>query len=139
MAPARPFAPSMRLRSCSEHPERGIDIPRVNPDFQTDVPGVFIAGELGGMGLIRNAVEQGKQALQSIAAAVKQPHQNELDVVIVGAGPAGLSATLGAKESKLRYATLEQEELGGTVAHFPSAQTGHDATGNAAHRRTHEL
>ena len=99
--------------------KRGIDIPRVNPDFQTDVPGVFIAGELGGMGLIRNAVEQGRQALQSIAAVVKQPHQNELDVVIVGAGPAGLSATLGAKESKLRYATLEQEELGGTVAHFP--------------------
>jgi thioredoxin reductase (NADPH) len=99
--------------------KRGIDIPRVNPDFQTDVPGVFIAGELGGMGLIRNAVEQGKQALQSIAAVAKEPHQNELDVVIVGAGPAGISATLGAKESNLRYATLEQEELGGTVAHFP--------------------
>lgn len=98
---------------------RGIDIPRVGPDFQTDVPGVFIAGELGGMGLIRNAVEQGKQALESIIALVKEPHQNELDVVIVGAGPAGIAATLLAHESNLRYATLEQEELGGTVAHFP--------------------
>ena len=98
---------------------RGIDIPRVDPDFQTDVPGIYIAGELGGMGLIRNAVEQGKQALQSIATVVKEPHQNELDVVIVGAGPAGIAATLGAKESNLRYATVEQEELGGTVAHFP--------------------
>jgi len=98
---------------------RGIDIPKVNPDFQTDVPGIFIAGELGGMGLIRNAVEQGKQALQSIIALVKEPHQNELDVVIVGAGPAGIAATLGSKESNLRYATVEQEELGGTVAHFP--------------------
>jgi thioredoxin reductase len=88
-------------------------------DFQTDVPGIFIAGELGGMGLIRNAVEQGKQALQSIIALVKEPHQNELDVVIVGAGPAGIAATLGALESNLRYATVEQEELGGTVAHFP--------------------
>ena len=98
---------------------RGIDIPRVHADFQTDVPGIFIAGELGGMGLIRNAIEQGRQALQSIDAVVREPHQNELDVVIVGAGPAGLSATLGAKESNLRYATVEQEELGGTVAHFP--------------------
>ena len=98
---------------------RGIDIPKVNSDFQTDVPGIFIAGELGGMGLIRNAVEQGKQALQSIIALVKEPHQNELDVVIVGAGPAGIAATLGALESNLRYATVEQEELGGTVAHFP--------------------
>lgn len=98
---------------------RGIDIPLVQPDFQTNVPGVFIAGELGGMGLIRNAVEQGRQAMESVKELVNAPHSNELDVVIVGAGPAGLCATLAATEAKLRYATLEQEELGGTVAHFP--------------------
>ena len=98
---------------------RGVDIPLVNPDFQTNVPGIFIAGELGGMGLIRNAVEQGRQAMEAIAKLVKQTHQNQLDVVIVGAGPAGFAATLGATESKLRHATVEQEELGGTVAHFP--------------------
>lgn len=79
----------------------------------------FIAGELGGMGLIRNAVEQGRQAMQSVKALVSEAHQNELDVVIVGAGPAGFSATLAATESRLKHATLEQEELGGTVAHFP--------------------
>ena len=99
--------------------KRGVDIPLVNPDFQTNVPGVFIAGELGGMGLIRNAIEQGRQAMESITKLVKQSHQNELDVVIVGAGPAGFASTLGAMLSKLRYATIEQEELGGTVAHFP--------------------
>lgn len=98
---------------------RGIDIPLVNPDFQTNVPGVFIAGELGGMGLIRNAVEQGRQAMESIAKLVSTPHQNQLDVFIVGAGPAGLCATLAATEAKMTYATVEQEELGGTVAHFP--------------------
>ncbi len=98
---------------------RGVDIPVVNPDFQTNVPGIFIAGELGGMGLIRNAVEQGRQSMQSIANLVRKPHKNQLDVVIVGAGPAGFAATLGATESKLRHATIEQEQLGGTVAHFP--------------------
>lgn len=98
---------------------RGVDIPLVNPDFQTNVPGIFIAGELGGMGLIRNAVEQGRQAIQSIEKLVRNKHQNQLDVVIVGAGPAGLTGTLGATESKLRHVTIEQEELGGTVAHFP--------------------
>jgi len=98
---------------------RGVDIPLVNPDFQTNVPGIFIAGELGGMGLIRNAIEQGRQAMESITKLVKQSHQNELDVVIVGAGPAGFASTLGAMVSKLRYVTIEQEELGGTVAHFP--------------------
>lgn len=98
---------------------RGVDIPRVNPDFQTNVPGVFIAGELGGMGLIRNAIEQGRQAMESICRLVAQPHQNDLDIVIVGAGPAGICATLASTEAKLRYKTVEQEELGGTVAHFP--------------------
>ena len=98
---------------------RGVDIPQIQPDFQTNVPGVFIAGELGGMGLIRNAIEQGRQAMQSIGRVVADPHENQLDVVIVGAGPAGFCATLAATEMKLKYATLEQEELGGTVAHFP--------------------
>lgn len=98
---------------------RGVDIPLVEPDFQTNVPGVFIAGELGGMGLIRNAIEQGRQAMVSIRTLVDAPHRNQLDVVIVGAGPAGLCATLAAAEGNLRYATIEQEVLGGTVAHFP--------------------
>jgi thioredoxin reductase (NADPH) len=99
--------------------QRGVDIPLVNPDFQTNVPGIFIAGELGGMGLIRNAIEQGRQAMESIAKLVKKTHKNKLDVVIVGAGPAGFTSALAALKSELRYATIEQEELGGTVAHFP--------------------
>lgn len=98
---------------------RGVDIPFINPDFQTNVPGIFIAGELGGMGLIRNAVEQGRQAVDSVVKLVKPQHQNALDVVIVGAGPAGFAATLASTASKIRHVTVEQEELGGTVAHFP--------------------
>jgi len=60
------------------------------------------------MGLIRKAVEQGKQALDSIAKA--RGSGKQLDVVIVGAGPAGLSASLGAMEQKLKSVTVEQEE-----------------------------
>lgn len=98
---------------------RGVDIPLVNPDFQTNIPGIFIAGELGGMGLIRNAIEQGRQALESIEKldGIRQPGQH--DLVIVGAGPAGIAASLGAMKSKLDFVTLEQDSLGGTVAHFP--------------------
>jgi len=105
---------------------RGIDIPRVGPNFETNVPGVFIAGELGGMGLIRNAVEQGRQAIEAIYAAGGQGFgplasndASPLDVVIVGAGPAGFSASLAAMERGLRFVTLEQDTLGGTVAHYP--------------------
>jgi thioredoxin reductase/NAD-dependent dihydropyrimidine dehydrogenase PreA subunit len=97
---------------------RGVDIPQVDPHFETDVPGIFIAGELGGMGLIHKAVEQGKQAIRRISE--RQADPDMLHVVIVGAGPAGLSASLAAKEKQLRFVTLEQEaSLGGTVYHFP--------------------
>lgn len=102
--------------------ERGIDIPLVSETFETDVPGIFVAGELGGMGLIRNGIEQGKQAMSAIAQS-RSPEgaagEDILDVVIIGAGPAGLSASLAAKEHGLRFETLEQESLGGTVAHYP--------------------
>jgi len=98
--------------------KRGVDIPRVNPDFETNIPGIFIAGELGGMGLIRNAVEQGKQALDSISK-LDDLGKYENDLVIVGAGPAGLAASLGATKAKLKFVTVEQDSLGGTVAHFP--------------------
>lgn len=99
--------------------KRGVDIPLVGPDFQTNVPGVYIAGELGGMGLIRNAIEQGRQALESIRKLPGIGHGDGLDLVIVGAGPAGIAASLGALHHKLRFVTVEQESLGGTVSHFP--------------------
>ena len=98
---------------------RGVDIPEVQPNFETNVPGIFIAGELGGMGLIRNAVEQGRQAINSIRDSIEPGRYDGYDVIIVGAGPAGLSASLGAMQHKLRFLTLEQDSLGGTVAHFP--------------------
>jgi thioredoxin reductase len=98
---------------------RGVDIPVLSPAFETSVPGIFIAGELGGMGLIANAIEQGRQAIESIRkldGIGRGPHS---DVVIVGAGQAGFSASLAAMQHRLRYVTLEQDSLGGTVFHYP--------------------
>lgn len=98
---------------------RGVDIPVVKPNFETNVPGIFIAGELGGMGLIRNAIEQGRQATSSAVDLIRTGHSNQLDLLIVGAGPAGFAASLAATEAGLNFVTVEQETLGGTVAHFP--------------------
>jgi len=97
---------------------RGVDIPQLKPDFETNVPGIYIAGELGGMGLIRKAVEQGRQAMDSISKRGSAKSQH--DVVVIGAGPAGISATLAAKQHGLRSVTLEQEDtFGGTTLHYP--------------------
>jgi thioredoxin reductase/Pyruvate/2-oxoacid:ferredoxin oxidoreductase delta subunit len=98
--------------------KRGVDIPVVQPNFESSVPGMFIAGELGGMGLIRNALKQGQQAIEAIAKSYKR-RPGILDVVIVGAGPAGFAAALTAKSLGLSYLVLEQEALGGAVFQYP--------------------
>jgi thioredoxin reductase/NAD-dependent dihydropyrimidine dehydrogenase PreA subunit len=98
---------------------RGVDIPMLGPDFQTNVPGVYVAGELGGMGLVRNAVSQGRQAVDAIASRARTLPRPELDLVVVGAGPAGIAASLAARERGLRTVTLEQESVGGSVMHYP--------------------
>ncbi|MCX6170993.1 MAG: NAD(P)-binding domain-containing protein [Ignavibacteriales bacterium] len=99
--------------------KRGVDLPHVSHEFETNVKGIFIAGELGGMGLIKNAVTQGKQAVDNIAKNLSRVPKSEYDIVIVGAGPAGISASLAAKEKELRSITIEQDSLGGTVYSFP--------------------
>ena len=103
--------------------KRGMEIPPVSPEFETNVPGIFIAGELGGMGLIRKAAEQGRQAMDAIHARTrlsKARGEFDFDVMIVGCGPAGISAGLSAKSHGLSYCLIEQEAaLGGTVYHYP--------------------
>jgi thioredoxin reductase (NADPH) len=96
---------------------RGVDIPLLTPTFESTVPGIFIAGELGGMGLIRNALEQGRQAVEAIAA--RRSGDERLDLLVVGAGPAGFAAALTAKSKGMRCVTVEQESLGGAVFQYP--------------------
>ncbi len=98
---------------------RGVEIPHVKENFETNVPGLFIAGELGGMGLIRNAVTQGRQAVENIARSLNGRSGNAHDLLIVGAGPAGLAATLQAKKENLNYVTIDQDDIGGAILSYP--------------------
>jgi len=99
--------------------KRGVELPHVNQNFETNIPGMFIAGELGGMGLIKNAVNQGREAVENLAGTISKHHGAEVDLVIVGAGPAGISGALTAKRLGLKFLLLEQDSLGGTVFTFP--------------------
>jgi thioredoxin reductase/NAD-dependent dihydropyrimidine dehydrogenase PreA subunit len=102
--------------------KRGVELPHLNPNFETNVKGIFVAGELGGMGLIRNAVTQGKEAVDCIHKALNRQVAADYDLIVVGAGPAGISASLQAKKLGLQVLTLEQDSLGGTVFHFPRSK-----------------
>lgn len=126
-------------------------VPRIDQNFETNLPGVFIVGELGGMGLIKTAINEGKMAMEQVrkrlersglwkppviehnhddsaaaelpAATPKaelQPAEPECyDVLVAGAGPAGLSATLAAHQSGIKYITLEQGEIASTIRNYP--------------------
>src|SRR6267154_4776305 len=101
----------------------GADMPRLSPEHETSVENMFIVGELGGLALIKNAVNQGRDCVDLIAsrltAAGTAGTKGIYDVLVIGAGPAGISASLRAIEQKLNYITIERDEIGGTVAKYP--------------------
>jgi thioredoxin reductase len=104
-------------------PSMGADVPDLTVEYETTVPNLFIAGELGGLALIKNAVNQGREIVDTIASRLKiaaaQPLSEVLDLLIIGAGPAGISASLRAIEHNLNYLTIERDAIGGTVAKYP--------------------
>jgi thioredoxin reductase (NADPH) len=99
--------------------KRGVDIPHVSEHFETNLDGLYITGELGGMGLIRNAVRQGAQAADHIARTGGKGRDGVLDLVVVGAGPAGLSASLQALQENLNFVCLDQGAFGGAILQYP--------------------
>ena len=105
-------------------PSMGADMPSLTEEYETSIQNLFIIGELGGLALIKNAVNQGRESIDTIhrrmaSRGVVRPNPAIYDVLIVGAGPAGISAALRAIEYKLNYLTIEQDEIGGTVAKYP--------------------
>lgn len=106
---------------------RGLELPRMDRHFQTNQRGIYIAGELGGMGLIRNAVVQGAQAAAHIVSGSDKEKpllgkNGAYDALVVGAGPAGISATLRLMEGGLNVLLVDQETFGGTIMHYPRAK-----------------
>jgi thioredoxin reductase/NAD-dependent dihydropyrimidine dehydrogenase PreA subunit len=105
--------------------ERGVELPEVDAFFETSRPGIHIVGELAGMGLIKNALIQGLQVAARLRDTIDRGARpggavnGAVDVAIVGAGPAGIATAVGCRAAGLSYALIEQDTVGGTVAHYP--------------------
>jgi thioredoxin reductase/NAD-dependent dihydropyrimidine dehydrogenase PreA subunit len=101
------------------------DRPRLGADLDSlDVPGLYLAGDVTGLPLIKNAILQGSRAAERIAAGLDPGREREkdgavLDLVIVGAGPAGISAALRAGELGLSFEVLEQGSAAQSIRSFP--------------------
>jgi thioredoxin reductase/NAD-dependent dihydropyrimidine dehydrogenase PreA subunit len=98
------------------------DHPRLGADLQSpDVPGLFLAGDVTGLPLIKNAIHQGARAAERIAASLEGAARaaDALDLLIVGAGPAGISAALAATDLGLSFEVVEQGNVAQSIRSFP--------------------
>ena len=94
------------------------DIPQLTPELESNLKNVFIIGELGGLALIRNAVNQGVRVAQTIRdRLVDQP--SDRPVIVVGAGPAGMACTMSLHDLKIPVILLDQNDPGGTILQYP--------------------
>lgn len=93
--------------------------------FETNVPGCFIIGDVSGVPLIKNAVKEGAQVIETIAAELKtaKPEPKALyDVAIIGIGPGGASAAATARGIGLKYVGLEQDKILSTIDLYPKGK-----------------
>jgi thioredoxin reductase len=105
-------------------PSMGADLPQLTPEFETSVKNMFIVGELGGLALIKNAINQGRDCVDLIHQRMPSLRKGNtvsdvFDLLVVGAGPGGISASLRAIERNLNYLTVDEGEVGGTVSKYP--------------------
>ena len=96
-------------------------LPKVEDDFSTNIPGVYVVGDLTGIPLLKFALDSGVQAVQSIVQRSRTATA-DMDLVILGAGVAGVAAAVEARRHKLRFILVESTEMFSTVANFPKGK-----------------
>ncbi len=98
-------------------------LPIVNSRYESSIPGIFVVGDVTGLPLVKIAANQGAEVIEKMAAAglfeSTQADSQQLDLVILGAGPAGLAAALEAGRRGLKYVVLERNKIASTVRSFP--------------------
>ena len=116
--------PTTAIALVAGNAKQTLRVPAMSSDFETNIPGIFIVGELGGLGLIKTAINEGCRVAEIIRKRVRlefpEPVSEDcFDVIVVGAGPSGLSAALSFHQYGLAYHVLEQGEIASTIRNYP--------------------
>jgi pSer/pThr/pTyr-binding forkhead associated (FHA) protein/thioredoxin reductase/ferredoxin len=104
-------------------PPRLIDLPDLDPHYQTNVPGLYLIGEAAGKSLVKNSANLGRVVVEHMVAGGLQPGAGaeagaDVDIVCVGSGPGGLSAAIVAKRLGLTCAVLEKDRVYASTIQF---------------------
>lgn len=106
-------------------------LPIIDSKYETSVNGIYVIGDVTGFPLVKVAANQGRQVIERMAAdsainsasnSSNSGHSNSnegLDLVIVGGGPAGISAAIEAEKLGWKYVVLERNKIASTVRSFP--------------------
>ena len=102
-------------------------LPDVHEDGTTAVPGVRVVGDLAGIPLLKFSADTGAKAVQAILQEkdfnpTRDPHDDVLDLAIVGAGVAGMSAAMEARKANLHFAIFEASQPFSTIVNFPKGK-----------------
>ena len=123
--PIRRYTKWLHTRWPAGHVEK---LPDVGPDGSTNVPGLYVVGDLLGIPLLKFSLDTGTKAVRTIAddPGFQQDRKSKtagdpelLDLLIVGAGVAGMAAAREAEAKGLRYAVYEAKRRFQTIADFP--------------------
>ncbi len=103
--------------------------PQLSAKFESNIPGLFVVGDLAGAPVIKLAMEQGYNVIEHIAS-LPQPTAPEgvseddflVDILVIGAGAAGLNAALAARDRGLSCILLEKAKVANTIENFPEGK-----------------
>src|SRR5215470_11056046 len=117
-------APFNLLRQVLESPNTPTQRPVLRANFESNIPGLYIIGDLAGAPVVKLAMEQGSDVAEHLAATleIRSPEANLFDLVVIGAGAAGLNAALVAQDRGLRVLVLEKNKIANTIEDFPEGK-----------------